>query len=107
LGNVGSFFKNPVIASAQLQTLRHNHPGIPIRVQDDGQGKLSAAWLIDQAGLKGLRIGDAAVSEQHALVLVNMGQARGAEVIALAAEVQARVLEKFGLALEVEPVVYA
>jgi len=106
-GNAGSFFKNPVIASEQLQQLRQDYPAIPIRVQDDGQGKLSAAWLIDQAGLKGLRVGDAAVSQQHALVLGNMGHATGADIIALARQVQARVLDKFDLMLEVEPVIYS
>jgi UDP-N-acetylmuramate dehydrogenase len=68
---------------------------------------LSAAWLIDKTGLKGLRVGDAAVSHQHALVLANMGRATGAEIIALARQVQARVLDKFGLKLEVEPVIYS
>jgi UDP-N-acetylmuramate dehydrogenase len=107
VGNVGSFFKNPVVAPEQLEQLCQQHPNMPVRLQDSGDGKLSAAWLIDQAGLKELRVGDAMVSKQHALVLVNTGQATGADIIALAEAVRARVLGKFGLTLEIEPVIYS
>jgi UDP-N-acetylmuramate dehydrogenase len=69
----------------------------------DAERKLSAAWLIEQAGWRGFRDGDAAVSAQHALVLVNAGQATGAQLLALARRVAASVQEKFGVALEPEP----
>jgi UDP-N-acetylmuramate dehydrogenase len=106
VGNVGSFFKNPVVAPEQIEQLRQDHPDITVRLLDNGEGKLSAAWLIDQAGLKGSRVGDAMVSNQHALVLVNRERATGADIIALADLVRARVLDKYGLTLEVEPIIY-
>jgi UDP-N-acetylmuramate dehydrogenase len=107
LGNVGSFFKNPVVAPEKFEQLLQHHPNIPVRIQNSGEGKLSAAWLIDQAGLKALEVGDAMVSEQHALVLVNKGHATGADIIALADAVRSRVRNKFGLTLEIEPVIYS
>jgi UDP-N-acetylmuramate dehydrogenase len=106
-GNVGSFFKNPVVVPKQIVQLRQDYPNIPIRLQGSGEGKLSAAWLIDQAGLKELKVGDAMVSKQHALVLVNTGQATGADIVALASLVRRRVLDKFGLSLEIEPIIYS
>jgi UDP-N-acetylmuramate dehydrogenase len=72
---------------------------------DPGRAKLSAAWLIEAAGLKGLRRGDAGVSEQHALVLVNHGSASGAALLGLAREVAAAVEARFGIALEPEPLI--
>ena len=65
--------------------------------------KLSAAWLIEHAGWRGFREGDAAVSAQHALVLVNLGRATGPQLLALARRVAASVQEKFGVVLEPEP----
>jgi UDP-N-acetylmuramate dehydrogenase len=67
--------------------------------------KLSAAWLIEASGLKGSREGDAAVSNQHSLVLVNEGRATGAQVWALAQRVQETVARRFGIKLEPEPIV--
>ena len=69
----------------------------------DAECKLSAAWLIEQAGWRGFRDGDAAVSAQHALVLVNLGRATGTQLLTLARRVAASVQEKFGIALEPEP----
>jgi UDP-N-acetylmuramate dehydrogenase len=65
--------------------------------------KLSAAWMVERCGLKGLRDGDAAVSEQHALVLVNRGAATGADILRLSRQVQAAVADAFGVVLEPEP----
>lgn len=104
LGNAGSFFKNPVLALNSAQTLAERWPGLPVfGANDDSLRKVSAAWLIEQCGLKGYRCGDAAVSEQHALVLVNHGRASGREVFELARQVAVRVFEQFGVALEPEP----
>ncbi|MGL5947626.1 MAG: UDP-N-acetylmuramate dehydrogenase [Aeromonas sp.] len=101
-GNAGSFFKNPLISAAQAAALVSAHPGMPTYPQADGQVKLAAGWLIDQCGLKGVSIGDAAVHQAQALVLVNLGQASAAEVIALAAHVRATVATRFGVTLEPE-----
>ncbi|HEY6940537.1 UDP-N-acetylmuramate dehydrogenase [Dokdonella sp.] len=104
LGNAGSFFKNPLVDAAQAESLRRAHPALPAWATGS-QWKLSAAWLIETCGYKGLRAGDAGVSGQHALVLVNHGRASGAEVWALAERVRAGVQERFGVTLEVEPLV--
>jgi len=104
IGNAGSFFKNPVVAAAQADALRRDHPGLP--AWGTGQTrKLSAAWIIEACGFKGLREGDAGVSTQHALVLVNHGRATGAQIWALAQKVREGVNQRFGVILEPEPVV--
>jgi UDP-N-acetylmuramate dehydrogenase len=103
-GNAGSFFKNPVVPRDFAARLRERHPGLPVfPAALDTERKLSAAWLIEQAGWRGHRDGDAGISAQHALVLVNLGQATGAELLALARRVMASVREKFGVDLEPEP----
>ncbi|HEX8777060.1 MAG TPA: UDP-N-acetylmuramate dehydrogenase [Rhodanobacter sp.] len=105
IGNAGSFFKNPIVDAAQAAALRQQHPELPVWPQPDGRCKLSAAWLIEAAGLKGSRAGDAGISSRHALVLVNHGQASGAELWAFAQGVIAAVQAGFGVRLEPEPVV--
>ena len=105
VGNAGSFFKNPVIPREQAAILAREHPGMPVWEGPDETMKLSAAWLIESCGFKGLRQGHAAVSEQHALVLVNQGQASGAEILALARHIQQGVRERHGVDLEIEPLV--
>ncbi|HEX4051404.1 MAG TPA: UDP-N-acetylmuramate dehydrogenase, partial [Steroidobacteraceae bacterium] len=61
-----------------------------------------AARLIESAGLKGARIGDALVSEKHANFIINSGQARAAELEQLIRHVQATVQQRFGIVLEPE-----
>ena len=105
VGNAGSFFKNPIVPATQARSLADAHPGMPAWPAGEGRSKLSAAWLIEQAGLKGLREGDAGISAQHALVLVNHGGATGAQLLALARRVQDTVRSRFGVALEPEPLI--
>jgi UDP-N-acetylmuramate dehydrogenase len=103
-GNAGSFFKNPVVARAVAVELQSRFEGVPVfPASTDAERKLSAAWLIEQAGWRGFRDGDAAVSAQHALVLVNLGHATGPQLLALARRVAASVQKKFGVTLEPEP----
>ena len=102
-GNAGSFFKNPVVDADTADALLARQSGLAHWPVDDGRIKLSAAWLVEQCGLKGLRENDAAVSGQHALVLVNLGRASGADIVRLARRVQAAVEERYGIALEPEP----
>ncbi|MVW77044.1 UDP-N-acetylmuramate dehydrogenase [Pseudomonas sp. R-22-3w-18] len=103
LGNAGSFFKNPLVGAAQAQLLRLQHADLVAYPQADGQVKLAAGWLIERAGWKGYREGDAGVHRLQALVLVNYGQATGRELLALARRIQEDIAERFGVALEIEP----
>lgn len=103
LGNAGSFFKNPLVPAALADELRARYPGLAAYPQADGQVKLAAGWLIDQAGWKGFRDGDAGVHQQQALVLVNHGQATGTQILALAQRIQADIAARFGVDLEIEP----
>ena len=106
LGNAGSFFKNPVLAAAHFAQLRGRYPQLPHYPQAHGAVKVAAAWLIEQCGWKGKRVGKVGVYERQALVLVNHGGASGREVLQLATAIQASVLDKFGIALEIEPVLW-
>nr|WP_305119455.1 UDP-N-acetylmuramate dehydrogenase [Stutzerimonas decontaminans] len=106
LGNAGSFFKNPLVTAGVAQALRHSHPDLVAYPQVDGQVKLAAGWLIDKAGWKGFRDGDAGVHRLQALVLVNYGQATGEQLLELARRIQFDVRERFGVALEIEPNVF-
>jgi len=103
LGNAGSFFKNPLVPAAAAQTLRDRYPELVGYPQADGQVKLAAGWLIEKAGWKGFRDGDAGVHRLQALVLVNHGLATGVQLLDLARRIQADVLERFGVSLEIEP----
>jgi len=105
IGNAGSFFKNPIVSREQHRSLIAHHPSLVGYPLPGGRVKLAAAWLIDAAGLKGVTRGRAGVYEKQALVLVNRGGAAGSEILALAREVQDKVAEKFGIALEPEPVI--
>ena len=105
IGNAGSFFKNPIVAAAVGEALKRDYPELAAWPGADGRWKLSAAWLIEAAGFKGQRDGDAGISHRHALVLVNHGQASGAQLWAFAQKVIAGVHGKFAVTLEPEPVV--
>jgi len=106
LGNAGSFFKNPVVSAQVVERIRAQYPAVVAYPQADGQVKLAAGWLIEQAGWKGFRDGDAGVHRLQSLVLVNYGQASGAQMHALARQIQADILERFGVELEMEPNLY-
>ncbi len=130
LGNAGSFFKNPVVAGDVAVRLLAQYPDMPqfpastvpssatspvpspappsvasaaTTEADSSAVKLSAAWMIEHCGLKGQRRGDAGVYAQHALVLVNYGDATGAELLALANDIQDSVAQRFGIVIEPEP----
>jgi UDP-N-acetylmuramate dehydrogenase len=104
IGNAGSFFKNPIVPVAVAEALLAEHPRLPtFRGAGDDTRKLSAAWLIDQCGWKGHRDGDAGVAASHALVLVNHGQATGAQLLDLARRIAGSVQARFGIAIEPEP----
>lgn len=103
LPNVGSFFRNPIVPLTLANQLQRDEIGLPVYPTDDPQQrKLSAAWLIERAGWKGHREGDAGVAEQHALVLVNHGDASGNELLDLAQRIACSIEERFGVSLEPE-----
>ncbi|MDR1647883.1 MAG: UDP-N-acetylmuramate dehydrogenase [Zoogloeaceae bacterium] len=105
LGSVGSFFKNPLVDTARAAALLAVHPELPHYPQPDGRVKLAAGWLIERCGWKGRRLGSVGCHSSQALVLVNHGGATGADVLELAARVRGTVRERFGVDLEIEPVV--
>jgi UDP-N-acetylmuramate dehydrogenase len=105
IGNVGSFFKNPVVSLEQCRDIIGRDPEVVHYPLPDGTVKLAAGWLIDACGWKGKSIGRAGVYEKQALVLVNRGGASGAEVVTLARAIQESVYGRFGIRLEPEPVV--
>lgn len=102
IGNSGSFFKNPVIPSKQFTVLQQQYPEIPHYPDQGGKIKIPAAWLIDSLGYKGYRVNDAGVHQKQALVLVNYGNASGAEIQKLAHQIRDKVLENFAINLEFE-----
>jgi len=106
LGNAGSFFKNPVVPAARCEELCARFPGLVAYPQQDGTRKLAAGWLIDQCGWKGRQLGTAGVHDRQALVLVNRGGAAAADIMALAAEIQRQVADRYQVTLEPEPVVW-
>lgn len=104
VGNAGSFFKNPLVPQAVAAGLRERFDDLPVfPAASAAQRKLSAAWLIERAGWRGHRDGDAGVSAQHSLVLVNHGVATGAQLLGLARRVADSVERQFGVRLEPEP----
>jgi UDP-N-acetylmuramate dehydrogenase len=105
VGNAGSFFKNPVVSRARRDELIDRFPSLVSYDIGGGRCKLAAGWLIDACGLKGAIRGRAGVYPRQALVLVNLGGATGAEILALAREVQDAVRDRFGIELEPEPTV--
>jgi UDP-N-acetylmuramate dehydrogenase len=110
--SAGSFFKNPVVSEekvAQIAAVVDKEP--PRFPAGAGQVKLAAAWLIEQAGFtKGYALGRAAISSRHTLALINLGETVGRggasaeEVLTLAARINAAVEARFGIHLEIEPV---
>jgi UDP-N-acetylmuramate dehydrogenase len=102
IGNSGSFFKNPVIDKILFEKLSKNYPNIPHYIVSENEIKVPAGWLIEQAGFKGKRFGDAGVHEKQALVLVNYGNASGKEIFELAKNIQQTVKGKFNINLDIE-----
>ncbi|MVM29777.1 UDP-N-acetylmuramate dehydrogenase [Spirosoma sp. HMF4905] len=102
IGNAGSFFKNPEISTTQFDLLKAKYPALPGYPTGNDLVKVPAGWLIEQAGWKGYRSGDAGVHTKQALVLVNYGSATGDEIMILAKQVQKSVQEKFGVSISPE-----
>ena len=102
MGNAGSFFMNPIVGREQFEALQAEYPQMPFYEIDTDRVKIPAGWMIDQCGWKGKALGPAAVHDKQALVLVNRGGAKGADVIALSDAVRASVRAKFGIDIHPE-----
>lgn len=101
-GSAGSFFKNPVVSTHFYEKMKEEYPDMPGYPAGEGLTKLSAAWLIDHAGMKGYKIGGAEVYKKQPLVIVNAGDATAADVRRLADEVVLRVRSNFYVTLKPE-----
>ncbi|MDP3312121.1 UDP-N-acetylmuramate dehydrogenase [Lutibacter sp.] len=102
IGNSGSFFKNPVIATELFNQLQKEYATMPFYKISETEIKIPAGWLVEQCGFKGKRFGDAGVHEKQALVLVNYGNASGQEILNLATKIQKKIKEAFKIDLEIE-----
>ena len=102
LGNAGSFFKNPTIDNEKAKEIKEKNPLAPIFQLSDEYWKISAAWLVQQAGWKGIREGNVGTHERQSLVIVNYGGATGKEILNFARRLSDSVKEKFGVELEME-----
>ncbi|MBQ0020586.1 MAG: UDP-N-acetylmuramate dehydrogenase [Bacteroidales bacterium] len=102
LGNAGSFFMNPVVERCVYELLAKQYADMPHYDVDENHVKIPAGWLIDRAGWKGKSIGPAGVYERQALVLVNLGGAKGNDIVHLCRVIQADVKEKFGISIHPE-----
>jgi len=102
LGNSGSFFKNPIISKAHFEAVHALHPDMPHYVISETEVKVPAGWLIERAGFKGKRFGDAGIHKNQALVLVNYGQATGQDILNVSKDIQATILKEFDIAIEAE-----
>lgn len=102
LGNGGSFFMNPVVSRDKFEALLAEYPAMPHYFVDDEHEKIPAGWMIEQCGWKGKSLGKAAVHDKQALVLVNLGGAKGEEIVALCEKVREDVLKKFGIDIHPE-----
>ncbi|MBD0779834.1 UDP-N-acetylmuramate dehydrogenase [Maribacter sp. ANRC-HE7] len=102
LGNSGSFFKNPVLSKSEFDSFIADHSTAKYYKVSDDAYKVPAGWLIEQCGFKGKRSGDAGVHKNQALVLVNYGNATGAEIIGLAQKIMDTVYNTYGIRIHPE-----
>jgi UDP-N-acetylmuramate dehydrogenase len=102
LGNSGSFFKNPILLKSDFEKIHAQFPEMKYYDVSETEVKVPAGWLIEQAGFKGKRFGDAGIHKNQALVLVNYGNATGQEILAVSKDIQKTIFEKFGIQIEAE-----
>lgn len=105
IGNVGSFFHNPILTNNQVAGLREKYPKLPVYAVDSEHSKVSAGWLIDNLGLKGYRQGNMGVYAKQALVLVNHANANKTEVLDLATFIQEKVFSEYMVRINIEPII--
>ncbi|KAB1155069.1 UDP-N-acetylmuramate dehydrogenase [Flavobacterium luteum] len=102
LGNSGSFFKNPILLKTDFEKIHQQFPEMKYFEISETEVKVPAGWLIEQAGFKGKRFGDAGIHKNQALVLVNYGNATGQEILDISKNIQETIFQKFGIHIEAE-----
>jgi len=102
LGNSGSFFKNPILLKKDFEKIHQQFPEMKYYEISETEVKVPAGWLIEQAGFKGKRFGDAGIHKNQALVLVNYGNATGQEILAVSKTIQDTIFKTFGIHIEAE-----
>ncbi len=102
LANCGSFFKNPVITKQHYTELKVKHADMPGFIQPDGSIKVAAAWLMEQQGFKGQRVGEVGCYQLQPLVIVNHGAGTAVQLEQLVTAIQQRVLSAYNIQLEAE-----
>ena len=102
LGNSGSFFKNPIVLKSEFESIHNKFPEMKFYEISETEVKVPAGWLIEQAGFKGKRFGDAGIHKNQALVLVNYGNATGQEILNVSKDIQKTVFEMFGIHIDAE-----
>ncbi len=100
--NAGSFFKNPLISVKHAELLSVKFPSLISYPAGNAEVKIAAGWLIDYLGWKGKIMNGAAVHKNQALVLVNLGNANGKQILELARLIKESVYKTFGIELEYE-----
>lgn len=102
LGNSGSFFKNPILLKSDFEKIHRQFPEMKYYDISETEVKVPAGWLIEQAGFKGKRFGNAGIHKNQALVLVNYGDATGQEILNISKDIQETILKMFGIQIEAE-----
>jgi UDP-N-acetylmuramate dehydrogenase len=102
LGNSGSFFKNPILLKTDFEKIHHQFPEMKYYDISETEVKVPAGWLIEEAGFKGKRFGDAGIHKKQALVLVNYGNATGQEILNVSKNIQETIFKTFGIHIEAE-----
>jgi UDP-N-acetylmuramate dehydrogenase len=102
LGNSGSFFKNPIVLKSDFEKIHQKFPEMKFYEISETEVKVPAGWLIEQAGFKGKRYGDAGIHKNQALVLVNYGSATGQEILNVSKEIQDTIFRTFAISIEAE-----
>jgi UDP-N-acetylmuramate dehydrogenase len=102
LGNSGSFFKNPILLKTDFEKIQQQFPEMKFYEVSETEVKVPAGWLIEQAGFKGKRFGDAGIHKNQALVLVNYGNATGQEILDVSKDIQSTIFKTFGIQIEAE-----
>lgn len=105
IGNVGCFFKSPIIDRAAAESLKSLHPNITIYPSEENSYKVSAGDLIRECGWAGKRVGDVSINARRPLIILNHGNATSKEILNFSKNVQDDVLDKFNISIDPEAVI--